>query len=243
MSIEIIPAQISTSKASWDLTHGRITSIATNPTQKSHSEMAVDIEQLIDEIEQFLKRNAHSKLGMISACDSPVSNNAPPPFAIPPSDVSSLSGWRSATQSVHFSEAPQLGWVLLGEFIAQSAKRFSVQLAEALRDLYQVVDEADEEGFPKPGGAALKNAKRLLREMYAISPRRYEVYPMPDGEVAIDAPDSRGSSVLLLCDSEGGALCLVNMKGKHRRARYSTTEALPDGFIREAMAELEQQNN
>ena len=49
--------------------------------------------------------------------------------------------------------------------------------------------------------------------------------------------------MLLLCDSDGGALFLVNMKGKHRRARYSTTEALPDGFIREAIAELERQND
>ena len=243
MSIEIIPVQISTSEASWDLTHGKFTSIATNPTQISHSEMTVDIEQLIDEIEQFLKRNAHSKLDVMSTCDSPVSDYGPPPLAIPPSDESSLWGRRSATQSVYFSEAPHLGWMLLGEFLAQSAKRFSVKLAEALRDLHEVVEEAEEEGFPPPKEIALDNAKRLLREMYAITPRRYEVYPMPDGEVAIDAPDGRGSSVLLLCDSDGGALCLVNMKGKHRRARYSTTETLPDGFIREAMAELERQNN
>ena len=126
---------------------------------------------------------------------------------------------------------------------SHGAEHFPIQLADALRDLDQVVEEAEEEGFPVPKDIALDNAKRLLRDMYAISPRRYEVYPMPDGEVAIDAPNGRGSSVLLLCDSDGGALCLVNMKGKHRRARFSTTETLPDGFIREAIAELERQND
>ena len=52
----------------------------------------------------------------------------------------------------------------------------------------------------------------------------------------IDAPGGHGRSVLLLCDSEGGALCLVNMNGAHRRARYSDADLLPDGFVREALA-------
>jgi len=116
-------------------------------------------------------------------------------------------------------------------------------LAAALRDLEEALDEAAEEDFPTPQEAAFDNARRLLRAMYAISPRRFEVYPTPDGEIAIDAPDGRGSSVLLLCDSDGGALCLVNMKGRHRRAWYSTAEALPDGFVREAMAEIERQDS
>lgn len=120
---------------------------------------------------------------------------------------------------------------------------FPVNLAESLCDLDEVVDEAEEEGYPIPQKVALDNSKQLLMEIYAISPRRFEVYPMPDGEVAIDAPDGRGSSVLLLCDSDGGALCLVNMKGKHRRARYSSIETLPDGFVREAMAQLERQKD
>ena len=115
--------------------------------------------------------------------------------------------------------------------------------AHALRDLDEVRAEAEEEGFPVPTEAAFQNARRLLREMHAMSPRRFEVYPMPDGEIAIDATNGRGSSVLLLCSSDGGALCSVNMAGAHRRARYATAETLPDGFVREAMAELERQGD
>ena len=111
------------------------------------------------------------------------------------------------------------------------------ELNDALRDLREARDETREEGFPQPSEFALKNAERLLREMYGISPRRFEVYPTPDGEIAIDAPDGQGRSVILLCDSEGGTLCLVNLNGHHRRARYST-ETLPDGFVHEALAEL-----
>ena len=113
-------------------------------------------------------------------------------------------------------------------------------LTDALHDLHAAMDEACEEGFPIPSKIALENAERLLREMYLISPRRFEVYPTPDGEIAIDAPGGHRRSVLLLCDSEGGALCLVNMNGTHRRARYSTINTLPDGFVHDALTNLYQ---
>ena len=116
-------------------------------------------------------------------------------------------------------------------------------LYAALYDLRQATEEASEEGFPTPSDNALANANRLLKEMHGISRRRFEVYPTQDGEIAIDAPGGHGRSVLLLCDSQGGALCLVNMNGKHRRARYSSTEMLPDGFVREALAELDHQDS
>ena len=232
-------------------------SIATGPEPIPNSETAADMEQLIADFEN---RYSLPNLGVRSAQRTQVVG----------SPKSSSLSWHSPVRYARFSDSLQLevqpgeilshlisssskgqpnpslsplDWELIGEFIAHGAENFPINLAEALSDLEEVVVEAEEEGFPMPQKISLENSKRLLMEMYAISPRRYEVYPMPDGEVAIDAPDGRGSSVLLLCDSDGGALCLVNMKGKHRRARYSTTETLPDGFIREAMAELERQNN
>ena len=112
-------------------------------------------------------------------------------------------------------------------------------LRDALCDLNGVKEEAREEEFPVPSDTALRNARRLLHEMHGISPRRFEVYPTPDGEIAIDVPGGFGHSLLLLCGSDGGALCSINMDGAHRRARYSDTRRLPDGFVREALAELE----
>ena len=116
------------------------------------------------------------------------------------------------------------------------------ELTEALNDLYESKAEACEESYPIPSDKALEDAERLLKAMHRISPRRYEIYPTPDGEIAIDAPGGYNRSVLLLCDSEGGALCLVNMNGNHRRARYSSSDRLPDGFIREALTELESED-
>lgn len=230
-------------------------SIATGPEPIPDSETAADIKQLAAHFEHrgsllnlgaspahrlhVVGRNSFSSSSWFPAVRKTLLGDTPQPESQPGNILSCILPFLHPGQS----KLKPRDWVLLGEFATHGAEHFPIQLADALRDLDEVVDEAEEEGFPTPKEIALDNAKRLLREVYAISPRRFEVYPMPDGEVAIDAPDGKGSSVLLLCDSEGGALCLVNMKGKHRRARYSTTETLPDGFIREAMAELERQND
>lgn len=117
------------------------------------------------------------------------------------------------------------------------AKTRSPALRNAMQDLEEAAYAAVEDEFPEPSRDALTNARRILRAVYEIAPGRYEIYPTPDGEVAIDAAGA-ACSVLLLCDSNGGALCLVNMNGEHRRARYSSTGFLPDGFVRDALAEL-----
>ena len=111
-------------------------------------------------------------------------------------------------------------------------------LEEALEDLRVAPDEATDEGYRQPTQLALANAGRILRRMYALHPIRLEVYPTPDGEVAVVAPAAPRRSVMVLCDSNGGALCMVNMDGEHRRARYSTANSLPDGFLRDALNEL-----
>ena len=115
-------------------------------------------------------------------------------------------------------------------------------LAEALRDLQDVAQEAREEGFPQPTETVLSNAARLVRAIFGLHPFRLEVYPTPDGEVAIDALGDHSGSVILLCDAAGGALCLVNTGNGSHRARYSEVDQLPDWFLSEALAELARRN-
>ena len=62
------------------------------------------------------------------------------------------------------------------------------KLQATLLDLDDAEREALEDGFPIPSKLALENARRLVHAMYGIAGRRYEVYPTPDGEIAIDAP-------------------------------------------------------
>ena len=112
-------------------------------------------------------------------------------------------------------------------------------LAIAQQDLAGVVEDAREEGYPIPSDLAFQNARRLLPEICQLTPRPVAVYADPYDGIAIDISGGFGRSVLVLCESGGSALCSVNLDGEHRRARYDNTRTLPDGFIREALAEVE----
>ena len=114
-----------------------------------------------------------------------------------------------------------------------------LDLADALADLDKLVEEAHEEGFEPPPNDAVLTARRLLRSMYMFRPKRFEVYPTPEGEIAIVAPGGLRRSVMALCEPKGDVLCMVNLNGNHRRARYSNASGLPDGFFREALADLD----
>ena len=106
-----------------------------------------------------------------------------------------------------------------------------------MSDLQAAIEEARVEGYPPPSDLAISNAKLLLERLYQLAQRRYEVYPTPDAEVAIDAPGD-GSSVVLLCDASGGVLCMANLPDGYRRKAYSTADSLPDSFIRESLGNV-----
>lgn len=111
-------------------------------------------------------------------------------------------------------------------------------LANALLDLHEINDEADEEGLPPPSELAIANADRLIREIYDILLRQYLVELLPEGVIAITVPGGFRCSVMLLCESEGGILCSVNMNGKLQRNRYTHVDQLPDKFLRDALSKL-----
>ena len=111
-------------------------------------------------------------------------------------------------------------------------------LAEALRDLNEINDEAEEEGIAPPSELAIANADRLIRATYDILPRQYLVELLPERVIAITIPGGFRRSVMLFCESDGSALCSVNMNGKHRDKEYLHTDHLPDTFLIEALSEL-----
>ena len=115
-----------------------------------------------------------------------------------------------------------------------------VRLTQTLEELDQVVDEAQSEGYETPNGIAIVHARRIVKRLYENLVYPIQVYPMPDGEVAVDITNGEGGSVLILCCSDGGTLCFVNIDGNQRRAHYSNSDALPDGFMQEALEELQQ---
>ena len=111
-------------------------------------------------------------------------------------------------------------------------------LKEAIRDLDNARLEAAEEGYRRPSQLAISNARVILDQMYPVRARRYEVYPMPDGEIAVDAPVD-GSSIVIVCDSEGGVLYLRNVSGEQESVRYQSLSQLSENKLREDLVRLE----
>ncbi len=134
-------------------------------------------------------------------------------------------------------------WESLAEYISRGAIGFRARLVQALDEIDRVADEARSEGYQIPGTAAIDNAKRIIKCIYDNLSHPFQVYPMPDGEVAVDVTNDDGNSVLILSCSDGGTLCFVNINGNQRRARYSNSDALPDCFMHEALEELHQNIN
>ena len=125
---------------------------------------------------------------------------------------------------------------------AAFAKDFFPDLRDALHDLNEARAEAREEGFPVPSHTALENARRLLHYMYKTLARRFEVYPTPDGEIAIDVPGNSDRSIVLLCDSDGGVLYFVHIDGVQICAQYSDANSIPDEFLPVALTAMERKD-
>ena len=172
--------------------------------------------------------------------------DSPFAYAMTGSASSGLGGAAAEVDILEQAEQADLiaaDWLLGALHVPVKETSFEVAdlLADALAELGDVVQEAREEGFETPSEETVGVTERLLRAMYGLRRCRFEVYPTHDGDVAISAPGGHGRSVLVVCDSEGGVLCSVNMNGQHRRAVYDSRSAaaLPAGFVQEALAALD----
>lgn len=110
------------------------------------------------------------------------------------------------------------------------------------QDLADVRNEAEAEGWPTPSDSACTGARRLLVEMFDVLPCRYEVYPTPHGEVAIDLPSGFSASILVLCISESRAMYLVTVAGEERIRDNLPVNDLPDQFLRQQLVRLIREN-
>lgn len=122
------------------------------------------------------------------------------------------------------------------------SRDLSPDLRDSLHDLREARTEAREEGFQVPSQSAVENARRLVHYIYGTLARRLEVYPTPDGEIAIDVPGDSDNSIVLLCDSDGGALCFVHIDGKQVFAKYGDAGSIPDEFLPEALAAMKRKD-
>ena len=106
-------------------------------------------------------------------------------------------------------------------------------------DLDELMEEVTEKGYKPPPPEVLNEAKRIFRALRGNDPeRRFSISPGPEGDISLDSQIDR-DYVLLVCDPNGGALCLTDICGDQADRTYSTTFELPDIFINEAFRKLD----
>lgn len=110
----------------------------------------------------------------------------------------------------------------------------------ALRELDEVHAEASENALPIPSALVHDNARILIPKLHRIYTQPLSVYPLLDGEIAIEATVASRDSVLISCEPDGSILCLVNIHRRSRRAKYDRVSDLPDAFIHKALTELKE---
>ncbi len=81
----------------------------------------------------------------------------------------------------------------------------------------------------------MKMAERVFGDMFSYAPRPYAIYAMPGGAIAVDAHSPEGSKVVVLCDPNGGARCLLYLDGEFESRDYHDPSVLPDDFVKDAL--------
>ncbi len=113
-----------------------------------------------------------------------------------------------------------------------------VDLGAALNDLSEVETEARDAGYLVPTRGAIESARLLVREMFLIRPMRYHIYPMPDGEIAIDGGE-QGTRIGVFCYPDGDVQYIGWVNGECHEEHSPIASDIPYVFLRRALSELE----
>ena len=119
-----------------------------------------------------------------------------------------------------------------GSMVGWSTSQLAVRwLKDAFAQVDRINREAEEEGYPRIGELAKKNAKHVL-SMAGRSSVEPVVYPSMDGEIAIyfKSPVA-AAALLILLNNDGGAGSYWSVGGKSQRRRHEDAAKLPPDFL------------
>ena len=115
--------------------------------------------------------------------------------------------------------------------------QYEEHLKHAMADLDAVRAAAKEEGYPVPSKALVSKVGDLLSRVFDVAPRRYSVYPMEEGEIAIHASNEPTGAVVITCLPHD-IWCVVSIGKSRRRAWFQSMDELPDPFMCKALEDL-----
>lgn len=119
--------------------------------------------------------------------------------------------------------------------VAASVHEEPPYLVDALLDIYGIEAEDLIDGEPMPSRHTKDIAAQTLRSLYRHWPLAYGAYPEMGGSIAIDTPTRPGTRILVICEGDGTAVCLVRDGTRPMKKEYSDPSAIPDHFIETAM--------
>jgi hypothetical protein len=111
-------------------------------------------------------------------------------------------------------------------------------LEAALEELSNIREHAEEEGSEEPTQQAIDNAGVVLRSMYGISPRRYDIYPMGQGEVVIDGGGPTGRCVVF-CYPDGRILYIGRIGNDRISEPRPDAKDIPVRFLEQSLQQLD----
>ena len=111
-------------------------------------------------------------------------------------------------------------------------------LEAALDELEAIAEAAREDDCLEPTQTAIDNADLLLKTLYDISSRRYDIYPMSGGEIVIDG-GSRGRRIGVFCYPDGRVLYVGWVDGVRQKVSKHGVANLPRIFLKKALSQLD----
>ena len=114
----------------------------------------------------------------------------------------------------------------------------AVSLKKAIDDLNEVMTLAEEEESPTPPDNIVIKAQSVLEKLYSKAPRKYMVYLMPDGAIAIDTRGVGTDGALITLNNNGTVCCSGEKDGRDWHHDYSDSNPLDDPVLLRELNEL-----
>ena len=129
------------------------------------------------------------------------------------------------------SALPQVsgGTVFYGDF---------PDLEAALDELESIVEVAKADDCLEPTPLAIENAGLLVKTLYDISPRRYDIYPMSEGEIVIDG-GNRGRRIGVFCYPDGRVLYVGWVDEIRQKVSEHGVAHVPHEFLKKVLSQLD----
>ena len=111
-------------------------------------------------------------------------------------------------------------------------------IADAIACLDDIASDAHDMGYQVPAVGVVAETRRILQEMHKYRSASYDAYSMSEGRVGIGVDGEFGKSMLVVCEPEGTALCVVTVNRVSRHARYDDSSFLPDDFVKQGLRQV-----